>query len=76
MNIYIIVQTPDDIKEVTDRLESLKITVYDVEITNIRELASQPPALVIESGQPERSPHSDVIMALAAIDGVISVEEV
>ncbi|MBO4322739.1 MAG: MgtC/SapB family protein [Clostridia bacterium] len=76
MNIYIIVQTPDDIKEVTDRLESLKITVYDVEITNIRELASQPPALVIESGLPERSPHSDVIMALAAIDGVISVEEV
>lgn len=75
MNIWAMVSTPEVIKKVTGLLESKKITIYDVEITNVRDLSSQPPTLVIETNLPAKSAHSEVIMAIASVDGVIAVEE-
>ncbi len=75
MNIWAMVSTSDDIKKITDLLESRNITIYDVEITNMRELPAQPPTLVIETNLPAKSAHSEVIMALAGVEGVIAVEE-
>ncbi len=75
MNVYLIVGSQDKIHVVRDKLESMSITVFDIEITNVRDLPMQPPSLVIETELPHRSSHSDVIMALAATDGVIAVEE-
>jgi hypothetical protein len=53
----------------------MDIRIFDTEITNIRELASESPNVVIETKLARRRPHVEIIAALAAIDGVISVEE-
>ena len=53
----------------------MNITIFDSEITNVRELANESPNAVIETKLPRRRPHVEIIAALAAIDGVISVEE-
>ena len=75
MNLNVLVGTSEDIKTVTAKLAEMKITVYDLEVTNFRELPAQPPSLVIETRLPGRIPHSSVIMAVAGLPGVISVEE-
>ena len=76
MNVWLIVNSPDEVKSVTGLLEQMNITVYDVESTNVRELPEQLPTLVVETHLPLRSAHSDVIMALAGLEGVVAVEEV
>jgi len=75
MNLNVLVGTSEDIKTVTAKLAEMKVTVYDLEVTNFRELPAQPPSLVIETRLPGRIPHSSVIMAIAGLPGVISVEE-
>jgi hypothetical protein len=56
-------------------LRGMNIRIFDSEITNVHDLASQSPNIVIESKLSNRRPHVEIIAALAAIDGVISVEE-
>lgn len=75
MNVSVIVTEPSDTADLVSRLKEMKIRVFDVEITNIHELAQESPNVIIEMQLPERSPHSEVIAAIAKLDGVISVQE-
>ena len=56
-------------------LRGMNLKIFDSEITNVRDLASESPNVVIETQLPRRRPHVEIIAALAAIEGVISVEE-
>ena len=75
MNLNIIVTETSVVHDVHEVLRGMNISIFDSEITNIRELASASPNVVIESKLAQRRPHVEIIAALAAIDGVISVEE-
>ena len=75
MNINVIVTETSVIHVVHDVLRGLNVKIFDSEITNVRELANESPNVVIESKLTRRHPHVEIIAALAAIDGVISVEE-
>ena len=75
MNINVIVTETSVIHVVHDVLRGLNVKIFDSEITNVRELANESPNVVIESKLTRRRPHVEIIAALAAIDGVISVEE-
>ena len=75
MNINVIVTETSVIHAVHDVLRGLNVKIFDSEITNVRELANESPNVVIESKLTRRRPHVEIIAALAAIDGVISVEE-
>lgn len=75
MNINVMVTETAIIASVHEVLRSMNIRIYDSEITNVRELANESPNVVIETQLSRRRPHVEIIAALAAIDGVISVEE-
>ena len=53
----------------------MNLKIFDSEITNVRELANESPNVVIETQLLKRRSHVEIIAALAAIEGVISVEE-
>lgn len=75
MNINVMVTETAVVASVHEVLHSMNIRIYDSEITNVRELANESPNVVIETQLSRRRPHVEIIAALAAIDGVISVEE-
>lgn len=75
MNINVMVTETAIIASVHEVLRSMNIRIYDSEITNVRELANESPNVVIETRLSRRRPHVEIIAALAAIEGVISVEE-
>jgi putative Mg2+ transporter-C (MgtC) family protein len=75
MNINVIVTETAVIHDVHDVLRDMNITIFDSEITNVRDLANESPNVVIETKLIRRRPHVEIIAALAAIEGVISVEE-
>jgi putative Mg2+ transporter-C (MgtC) family protein len=75
MNINVMVTETAIIACVHEVLRGMNIRIFDSEITNVRELANESPNVVIETQLVRRRPHVEIIAALAAIDGVISVEE-
>ncbi len=76
MNISVIVTEMSVVHDVHDALRGMDIRIFDSEITNIRELANESPNAVIETKLNKRRRHVEIIAAIAAIDGVISVEEI
>lgn len=75
MNINVIVTETAVISDVQEALRGMNIKIFDSEITNVRELANESPNIVLETQLSRRRPHVEIIAALAAIDGVIAVEE-
>ena len=75
MNVNVIITETACLPRVLDKLREMKIKIYDVEVTNVREVKEQSPNVAIEMRLPQRRPHIEIITAIAAIDGVISVEE-
>ncbi len=75
MNINVIVIETAVIACVHEALLGMDVEIFDSEITNVRELANESPNVVIETRLRRRRRHVEIIAALAAIDGVISVEE-
>ena len=75
MNLNVIVTETSVVHDVHEVLREMDIRIFDSEITNVRELASESPNVVIETKLLKRRPHVEIIAALAAIEGVISVEE-
>lgn len=75
MNINVIVTETAVIFNVHEALRGMNIKIFDSEITNVRELANESPNIVLETQLSRRRPHVEIIAALAAIDGVIAVEE-
>ncbi len=75
MNISVIVTETAVIHDIHDALHGMDIRIFDSEIINIHDLASESPSVVIETQLKKRRRHVEIIAALAAIEGVISVEE-
>lgn len=75
MNINVIVTEMSVVADVHEALRGMEIKIFDSEVTNVRELANESPNLVVETQLLRRRPHVEIISALAAINGVISVEE-
>ena len=75
MNINVILTETSVVHDVHEVLRGMNIRIFDSEITNVRELANESPNVVIETKLLRRRPHVEIIAALAALDGVISVEE-
>lgn len=75
MNINVMVTETAVISSVHEVLRGMNIRIFDSEITNVRELANESPNAVIETQLSRRRPHVEIISAIAAIEGVISVEE-
>ena len=75
MNINVIVVETSVISSVHEVIRGMDLEIFDSEITNVRELANESPNVVIETRLLRRRRHVEIISALAAIDGVISVEE-
>lgn len=75
MNVNVIVTDTAKTASVVERLRAMDIKIFDVEITNIRDLSRESPNVIIEMRLPKRRLHSEIITAIATIDGVISVDE-
>ena len=75
MNINVTLGAVNQLPGVLDVLRSMNIKIFDVEITNVRDLRVASPSVIIEMKLPRSQPHADIITAVAAIEGVQSVEE-
>ena len=75
MNINVTLGAVGQLPGVLDVLRSMNIKIFDVEITNVRDLRVASPSVIIEMKLPRSQPHADIITAVAAIEGVQSVEE-
>ena len=75
MNINVTLGAVNQLPGVLDVLRSMNIKIFDVEITNVRDLRVASPSVIIEMKLPRSQPHADIITAVAAIEGVLSVEE-
>ncbi len=76
MNLSIIVTDTTRVRVVCDVLKDMNIKIFDVEIVNVKELASESPSVILEIRLPERGSHSAIITALAKVEGVIAAEEI
>lgn len=76
MNLNVIVKDTTCVRAVTDKLREMNIQIFDVEITNVKDLVTEAPNLIVEIRLPERGSHGVVITALAKVEGVIAAEEV
>ncbi|MCQ2427021.1 MAG: MgtC/SapB family protein [Clostridia bacterium] len=75
MNVSVIINDMQKAKVITDSLKDDGVELYDVEVANIKELATESPMLIIEMRLPKRGTHNHYIAKLAKIDGIISVKE-
>lgn len=75
MNINITLGEVGALPAVLEHLRSKNIKIFDVEITNVRSAKTAAPNVIIEMKLPRRSPHAEVITSVAALDGVIAVDE-
>lgn len=75
MNINVTLGAVSSLPGLLDTLRGMNIKIFDVEITNVRDLRVASPSVIIEMKLPKCRPHAEVITAIAAIDGVLSVEE-
>ena len=75
MNVNVMVTETACLKTVLDKLHSMDVKIFDVEITNVRELRTESPNVIIEVRLPTRRHHVDIITAIASLDGIIAVEE-
>ncbi len=75
MNIELSLSAVSHLPGVLDALRDMDIKIFDFEITNVRDLKVSPPNVIIEMKLPRSRPHAEIITAVAALDGVLSVEE-
>ena len=75
MNINVTLGAVGQLPGVLDVLRSMNIKIFDVEITNVRDLRVASPNVIIEMKLPRSQHHAKIITAVAAIEGVLSVEE-
>ena len=75
MNISVVVSDTSVLPVMFQIIKDMDIKIFDSEITNMKEIKTEPPNVLIEMRMPKRRRHSDVIATIAAIDGVISIEE-
>lgn len=75
MNVSVVVADTSVLPVMFEIITDMDIKIYDSEIVNMKNLKTEPPNVLIEMKMPKRRRHSDVIATLAAIDGVISIEE-
>ena len=75
MNVNVIVNDTSVLHGLFETIKSMDIKIYDSEITNIKNLKNESPNVLIEMRMPKRRRHSEVIAAIASIEGVISIEE-
>jgi len=75
MNIYVEFSGPDDIGRIIETVKKMEIKIFDVEITKIRATEGLYPSAIYSIRLPKKKTHTDVLTAIAKIDGVRSVEE-
>lgn len=75
MNIELSLSAVSHLPGVLDALRDMDIKIFDFEITNVRDLKVSPPNVIIEMKLPRSRPHAEIITTVAALDGVLSVEE-
>lgn len=77
MNIYVEMDSVESVSNVVNLIKAKNINLFDVEIN--REKAAQTSQQInalFNLRLPQKQPHTEVLAALAALDGIITIEEV
>ena len=75
MNIYIEFTETDDIGETIETLKKLNVKIFDIEITKIRSSDGLPPSAILAIRLPKKAKHSEIMAAVASVNGIQTVEE-
>ena len=75
MNIYIEFTETDDIGGTIETLKKLNVKIFDIEITKIRSSDGLPPSAILAIRLPKKAKHSEIMAAVASVNGIQTVEE-
>lgn len=75
MNIFVEFSSPDDIGMIIETVKKMNIKIFDVEITKIRATEGLYPSAIYSIRLPKKKRHTEVLTAIAKIEGVRTVEE-
>ena len=75
INVSVVIADTSVLSNIFQTMKDMDIKIYDSEVMNMKDLKNEPPNVLIEMRMPKRRRHSDVIAAIASIDGVLSIEE-
>lgn len=76
MNIYIEFNEAQNIGMIIEKVKSMNIKIYDVEITRMRATDGLNPGAIFSIRLPKKGDHSAVMASIGEISSVVSVEEV
>lgn len=75
MNIYVEFSQTDDIQQILMTLREKNMRIVDIEITKMKSDRDIFPSAIFLVDMRKKVPHTEVIAAIAAIEGIHTVEE-
>lgn len=76
MNIYVEMESIENLSAIVSDVKSQNIRVYDIDFAKEKHEGRNIVNALVNLGLPERRYHSVIIARLAKIDGILSIEEV
>lgn len=75
MNIYVEFTQTDDISQILSRLKEMGIRIVDIEISKMKPERDIYPSAIFLIDMRKKVPHTEIMTAIAGIEGIHSVEE-
>ena len=75
VNLYIEFEKPDDLANITGRLRTKNVRIYDVEFVKARQANNKYPGAIFSLQLPKKTSHSSVVTEIATIEAVKKIEE-
>jgi len=76
MNIYVEFASLDHVGAIISHIKAMDVHIYDVDIDHGHDEATRHPSAVFSIRQNQKLPHTQLLAALADLDGIFIIEEI
>lgn len=76
MNIYVEFQSLDDVGAIIGRIKTQNVQIYEVDINHGRAERSENPSAVFSLRLNQKTPHEQILAAIADLDNIRTIDEI
>ena len=76
MNIYVEFSSLDHVGAIIARVKALDVHIYEVDIDHGRDETARHPSAVFSIRQNQKIPHTQILSAIADLEGIFMIEEI
>ena len=76
MNIYVEFQSLDDVGAIIGRIKAQNVQIYEVDINHGRAERSENPSAVFSLRLNQKTPHEQILAAIADLDNIRTIDEI